>query len=87
MANVYLDRTDDGNFSVRVMTGAYGDKTKTFATHADAEAFAIAKMGKRHGMILDTTSLTPEQLAAHREKQERIRKLAAEMYTSMAGAP
>lgn len=74
MAHVYLDRTDDNRFKVLVCTGFVGRKEKVFDTHAAAETFAISKMDRR-GMILDTTNLTPEQLAELRAKEQRVRDM------------
>jgi hypothetical protein len=65
MAWVYLDRTDEGRFSVRVMTGAYGDKTKVFDARSEAEGFANKKMG-RSGMVVSSLDMTTEQLARAR---------------------
>lgn len=74
MAHVTIDRTDDGKFSVLVLTGIVGRKTKIFDTHAEAEAFAISKMGRR-GMVIDNGNLTPEQRGALREHEARLRSL------------
>lgn len=76
MAHVFIDRTDAGRFAVRVITGIAGDRTTEFETHGQAEAFALAKMGKRNGSIVDTTRMSPAQLAAHQAHQARIRALA-----------
>lgn len=76
MAQVYIDRDGD-QFAVRVMTGIAGDKTTRFPEHVQAVAFAEQKMGRR-GMILDSSQMTAEQLAAHRERQARIAAFKAE---------
>ena len=54
MRSIYLDKTDDGKFSVRILSGIVGDKTKIFDTYGEAEAFALSKLG-RAGCIIDTT--------------------------------
>lgn len=70
MRHITLDRTSDGRFSVRVLSGAKGDATKVFATYGEADAFAMSKMG-RAGMVIDTTTMTAEQLAKHRARSKR----------------
>ena len=70
--HVYLDRAEDGGFTVRVLSGARGDRTIAFTERAEAVAFAQAKMG-RNGTILDTTTMTAKQLAEHRAREARTR--------------
>lgn len=77
MASVFLDRTDDNRFSVRVLTGIKGDKTTIFDTYAVAYSFACQKMGKRNATLIDTTAMTPEQLREHRARQARARTILA----------
>ncbi len=68
MANIYLDRTDDGaGFKVTILAGRVGKSTRTFTERAAAEAFALSRMG-RLGSVQSTLDLTPEQLAAVRTK-------------------
>ena len=55
MKYIYIDAADEG-FAVRILSGMKGDKTTKFATHAEAEAFALSKMG-RSGMICDNTKV------------------------------
>lgn len=78
MAYVYLDRTEAGLFSVRVARGLSPMKTKIFENYAEADAFALSKMG-RAGCVVDTTRMTPEQLAAHHERERRAAAVLAEM--------
>lgn len=70
--HLYLDHAEDGGFTVRVLSGARGDHTFAFTEHAEAVAFAQAKMG-RSGTILDTTTMTAEQLAEHHAREARTR--------------
>lgn len=79
MAHVYIDRTEEGRISVRVMTGLRGDKTTTFDDRAEAERFAEAKMGKRNGMVVSTLDMTSDQMAEHKARKARIDALLAEM--------
>ena len=72
--HVYLDRAEDGGFTVRVLSGVRGDRTHVFAERAEAVAFAQARMG-RAGTMLDTTMMTEEQLAEHRAREARTRAL------------
>lgn len=76
--HIYLDRTEDGGFTVRILSGARGDRTHGFADRAEALAFAVSGMG-RTGMIADTTLMSHEQLKAHRAREARARALLAEM--------
>ena len=74
MAHLFLDRTDDGQFSVVIMAGSATPKTKIFSTYSEADAFAVSKMG-RSGSIVDTTRMSPEQLVAHKERCARAQAL------------
>lgn len=56
MAYVWIDRTVDNQFKVRIMRGLRGDTTRTFRTHAEAKSFAQKRMGKT-GMVVDRTAL------------------------------
>lgn len=75
MADIYLDRTDDNQFSVRVFAGLSKPKTSIFPDYEQANSFALSKLGKRSGMVLDTTKMTVEQLAAHRAREARVAEL------------
>jgi hypothetical protein len=77
MADVYIDRVEGGKIEVKVYRGMSAPKIKLFDERAAAEAFALANMGKRTGMVLSTLDMTPEQLARHRIKQDRIAALMA----------
>ena len=68
--HAYLDRAEDGGFTVRVLSGARGDRSYAFTERAKAVAFAQARMG-RAGTMLDTTTMTEEQLAEHRAREAR----------------
>ncbi len=76
--HIYLDSAKDGGFTVRILSGARGDRTHKFTDRTDALAFAQSKMG-RTGMIADTTLMSDEQLKAHRAREARARALLAEM--------
>lgn len=78
MADIYVDRADDGKITVKVCRGMSEPKTKIFADRAEAERFATASMGKRSGMILSTLDMTSDQLARHKAKTERMKAWAAE---------
>jgi hypothetical protein len=73
MAQVYMDWTEDRKVQVKVFTGLRGKTVKVFERRDDAERFADSKMGKR-GMILSTLDMSPEQLAAHKEREARFRE-------------
>ena len=77
MAQIYVDRTDDGQISVRIYAGVSKPKTKLFHDRDQAVAFAESKMG-RTGMVLDTTLMTAEQLAQQKARQERSEAIIAE---------
>jgi len=76
--HIYVDRADAGGFTVRILSGARGDRTHKFTDRSEALAFADSKMG-RAGMIADTTLMTDEQLKAHRAREAHARALLAEM--------
>ncbi len=63
MAHIYLDRTRDGRITVRVLNGTPSETTEIFADRAEAEAFAMSRMG-RQGVIVSSLDMTPEQIAA-----------------------
>ena len=72
---ICLDRAEQGGgFTVRILSGVRGDRTRRFADRAEALAFAESQMG-RTGMIADTTLLTDEQLEQHRAREVRVRAL------------
>ena len=52
----------------------YLDRTHVFTERAEAVAFAQARMG-RAGTMLDTTTMTEEQLGEHRAREARTRAL------------
>ncbi len=56
MADIYIKRNGD-KFDVTIYRGISAPKIKTFATHPEADAFALSKLGKRSGMILDDTKV------------------------------
>lgn len=70
MRCIYVDRMDDGRISVRVAAGLSKPKAKYFADRDEAIRFAESKMGRK-GVVVDTTLMTPEQLAAHMEREAR----------------
>lgn len=70
MAIVYLDRTATG-FLVMVVSGSK-TKSQAFTDLAEANRFAINKMGKR-GTIIDSTSMTPHQQDAIRRRDDKAR--------------
>ncbi len=76
--HIYLDRVEGGGFTVRILSGAHGDRTHKFTDYAEALAFATSRMG-RTGMIADTTAMSGEQLNAHRAREARARALLAEL--------
>lgn len=78
MRCIYVDRTDDGRITVRVCSGIREDKTRIFDDRGAAIAFAEGQMGRR-GVVVDTTLMTPEQLAAHKEREARARQVIREM--------
>ena len=59
---IYLERTNEGCSPFECSSGRVGDKTRAFASHAEAQAFADHKMGRR-GIIVDSTSMKREQHA------------------------
>ncbi len=73
-------RLDDETFdtirerAVKDGTGARGDRTHQFTTHAQAMAFTAKKMG-RNDFVLDATTMSGEQLRQHRLHLARLRKL------------
>lgn len=77
MRCVYLDRADAGHFTVRTVAGISTDRTKPFANYEDAAAYAEKQMGRK-GMVIDTTKMTAEQLAAHKAREARARALLTE---------
>lgn len=78
MRCIYVDRTDDGRISVRVCTGIRGDKSRIFDDRVAAIAFAEGQM-ERRGVVVDTTLMTPEQFAAHKEREARASQVIREM--------
>lgn len=77
MAYVFIDR-DGADIVVRVARLA-ATKEWRFVDRAKAERFAASKLGKRSGMLVSTLDMTAEQLAAHREREARARKLLEEV--------
>jgi hypothetical protein len=78
MRCIYVDRTDDGKISVRVAAGISTPKTKIFGDRDEAIRFAESHMGRK-GMVVDTTLMSPEQLAAHQLREARAAALLEEM--------
>ncbi len=76
----YLDRKGD-QFAVTRETLS-GPRVKMFATRAEAEAYAAANMNRRNGQIISTLDMTPEQLAAHQEREARIRAAMKTMFAN-----
>ncbi len=70
--HIDLGRAEGSGFTVRILGGARDDRTDTFTEHAEAVAFAQAKMG-RAGTLRDTTTTTEEHLAEHRACEARTR--------------
>ena len=81
MRCIYVDRMDDGRISVRVAAGISKAKTKLFQDRDEAIRFAESRMGRK-GMVIDTTLMSAEQLAAHKTREARaaavIEKTASE---------
>ena len=82
MRCIYVDRMDDGRISVRICAGLSQPKTKHFTDRDEAIKFAESKMGQK-GMVLDTTLMTAQQLAAHKDREARTKAIweAAEKKT------
>ena len=79
--HIYLDRAEQGGgFTVRILSGMRGDRTRRFTDRTEALAFAESQMG-RTGMIADTTLLTDEQLEQHRAREARARALIDKLET------
>ena len=73
---IFVDVADSGGFTVRVLSGLRSDTTRHFDNRAEARRYANGKLG-RQGCILDTTDMTPEQLATHRARAARNADLLA----------
>jgi hypothetical protein len=61
---------DDGQISVRIYAGISKPKTRLFGDRDEAVKFAESRMGQK-GMVLDTTLMSAEQLAAHKAREAR----------------
>ena len=61
---------DDGRISVRVAAGIGKAKTKLFKDCDEAIRCAESNMGGK-GVVVDTTLMSPEQLAAHKAREAR----------------
>lgn len=72
--HIYLDCAEGGGFTVRILSGMRGDRTRRFTDQVEALAFAERQMG-RTGIIADTTLMTAEQLKEHRAREARTRAL------------
>lgn len=59
-------------------------KTKIFGDRDEAIRFAKSRMGRK-GMIVDTTLMSPEQLAAHKLREARATALLEEMQKEQEG--
>lgn len=53
-------------------------KTKLFEDRGEAIRFAESRMG-RTGVVVDTTLLSPEQLAAHKAREARAAAMIEEI--------
>jgi len=62
---------DDGRISVRVAAGIGKAKTKLFKDCDEAIRCAESNMGGK-GVVVDTTLMSPEQLAAHKAREARV---------------
>ena len=71
MRYIYVDRMDDGRISVRVAAGIGRAKTKLFKDRDKAIRCAESNMGGK-GMVVDTTLMPPERLAAHKACEARV---------------
>ena len=71
MRHIFIGRKETGTVEVRIMSG-FADKRKEFQTPEAAREFAEAKMGKT-GVILGSTTMTPEQLAAEKARDAKFR--------------
>lgn len=74
MRCIYVDRMGDGRISVRIEAGISAPKKKMFDDRDEAIRFAESKMGRK-GMVVDTTLMSPEQLAADKEREARAAAL------------
>jgi hypothetical protein len=77
MRCIYVDRIDDERVSVRIAAGISKTRTKIFNRRDDAIRFAESHMGR--GVVIDTTLMSPEQRAAHKEREARTKALITEM--------
>ena len=71
MRYIYVDRMDDGHVSVRVAAAISKPKTKPFEDRGETIRFAASSMGRK-GVVVDTTLMSPEQLAAHKAREARV---------------
>lgn len=74
--HIYVDRAEKGGFTVRILTRVRADKTHKFTDRDEARRFATSKLG-RQGFVMDTTDRTPEQLAAHKDRERKLVDQAA----------
>ena len=72
--HIYVDRADRDGFTVRILAGLRGDRTHEFADRDEARQFATSKLG-RQGILIDTTDVTPEQLAIHKDRERKMADL------------
>jgi len=61
---------DDGHVSVRVAAGISKPKTKLFEDRGEAIRFAESRIGRK-GVVIDTTIMSAEQLAAPKTREAR----------------
>ena len=71
MRYIYVDRTDDGHIRVRMAAGISKPKTKLLEDRDEAIRCAESNMGGK-GVVVDTTLMSPEQLAAHKAREARV---------------
>jgi hypothetical protein len=67
-----------------VAAGISTPKTRLFGERDEAIRFAESRMGRK-GMIVDTTLMSAEQLAAHKKREARAAALLEEMQKEQEG--
>lgn len=75
---------DDGHISVRVAAGISKPKTKLFEDRDEAIRFAESRMGRK-GVVVDTTLMSPEQLAAHKARDARAAAMTEQITSETRG--
>ena len=74
MRCIYVDRMGDGRISVRIEAGISAPKKEMCDVRDEAIRFVESKVGSK-GMVVGTTLMSPEQLAAHKEREVRAAAL------------